>query len=87
MTSSLIYFNNLSIAFSVLVNVLFGGHSNQTFAARNYQWKRQKMWNFVSLIDSIFGTNHCVEHWAHWYVRKYKADVIEEILLVDKEKR
>lgn len=65
------YARRVLIALSVLLNVLLGGHSNQTFSARNWQWKRDKRFNLVFLIDFMLGQNHCMECWAYWKVRKW----------------
>lgn len=65
------YLRRVLIALSVLLNVLLGGHSNQTFSARNWQWKRDKRFNLVFLIDFMLGKNHCMESWAYWKVRKW----------------
>ena len=65
------YVRRVLIALSVLLNVLLGGHSNQTFSARNWQWKREKRFNLVFLIDFMLGKNHCMECWAYWKVRKW----------------
>lgn len=48
------YFYRIGIALSVLLNVVLGGYSNQTFSARNWGWKRSKKPNLVWLIDAIF---------------------------------
>lgn len=86
------YLKRIGIALSILINVLLGGYSNQTFSARNYMWKRAGLPNLVWLIDGIFNTvafsvnkifgtnynfsNHCLESWAYWRVRK---DVVFDI--------
>lgn len=59
-------------AISILINTLLGGKSNQTFSARNYQWKKEGRWNLVKLIDAIFffQNDHCLHCWVYWYVRK-----------------
>lgn len=66
------YLERVGIALSVLLNVLLGGYSNQTFSARNYGWKRDGKPNLVWLIDSIFwfDPNHCLDAWSYWIVRK-----------------
>jgi hypothetical protein len=68
------YLHRVAIALSVLFNVLLGGHSNQTFSARNYEWHRQGRWNVVAFIDlmmALFGEkDHCSTSWAYWYVRR-----------------
>lgn len=66
------YFMRVGIALSVLLNVLLGGYSNQTFSARNYNWKREGRPNLVWLINSIFwfDPDHCLDSWTYWFVRK-----------------
>jgi len=66
------YIERVGIAFSVLLNVILGGYSNQTFSARNYGWKREGKPNLVWLIDAIFwsNSNHCLDAWSYWIVRK-----------------
>ena len=66
------YFERLGIALSVLLNVLLGGYSNQTFSARNYAWKLDGKPNIVWLIDIMFwfDPNHCLDAWSYWIVRK-----------------
>lgn len=69
---SLKYLNRVGVAMSVLFNVLTGGASNQTFSARNWQWKKDKKYNLVWLIDSVIGKGHCAECWVYWKVRDGK---------------
>ena len=57
-------------ALSVLLNVLLGGSNNQTFSARNWQWKKDHRPNLVWIIDKIIGKDHCAESWVYWKVRK-----------------
>ena len=66
------YIERVGIALSILLNVLLGGYSNQTFSARNYAWKKEGKPNLVWLIDTIFWFNpyHCLDSWAYWYTRK-----------------
>lgn len=66
------YIERVGIALSVLLNVLLGGYSNQTFSARNYGWKREGKPNLVWLIDTIFwfDPNHCLDAWTYWIIRK-----------------
>jgi hypothetical protein len=76
----LIYFNRLIIAISILINVILGGKSNQTFSARNYGWKLAKQPNLVWLIDALFwfDKDHCELAWEFWITIKehYPADII-----------
>jgi len=47
------YFKRVGIAISVLFNVVWGGYSNQTFSARNWQWYRKQLPNAVTIVDSL----------------------------------
>ena len=66
------YFERIGIALSVLLNVLLGGYSNQTFSARNYDWKRRGLPNLVWFIDLLFwfDPHHCLDAWTYWFTRK-----------------
>ena len=66
------YFRRVGIAISVLFNVMIGGHSNQTFSARNWAWKREGKPNLVSVIDAIcfWDSHHCAVSWSYWFIRK-----------------
>lgn len=64
------YFYRVGIALSVLLNVVLGGYSNQTFSARNWEWKRTGRYNIVWLIDAITSRDHCSVSWAYWATRK-----------------
>ena len=74
------YIKKVLIAISVLINVILGGHSNQTFSARNWAWKRKGWPNLVWLLDPLFlpfdGDDHCMTSWVYWRVRK---DVLHSI--------
>jgi len=71
MTSIHEYFWRVGIALSILINVLLGGYSNQTFSARNYAWKRRGQPNIVWLIDLLFNDDkHCLQSWTYWILRK-----------------
>lgn len=61
----------IGIALSVLLNVILGGASNQTFSARNHDWKRRGLPNICKIIDAILGKDHCMNSWSYWKVRKY----------------
>lgn len=65
------YLERVGIAVSVLLNVVSGGASNQTFSARNWQWKKEGRWNIVWLIDLVLGKGHCVQCWVWWKTRKW----------------
>jgi hypothetical protein len=43
----------MGTALSILLNVILGGRSNQTFSARNYQRKLDGKPNLVWLIDKF----------------------------------
>jgi hypothetical protein len=47
------YLTRVAVALSVLLNVLTGGASNQTFSARNWDWKRRGLPHIVGAIDWI----------------------------------
>ena len=48
------YINRVGIGTTVFLNVLLGGHTNQSFSARNYEWKRNGKPNIVFVIDILF---------------------------------
>ena len=64
------YLKRLLIALSVLLNVILGGQNNQTFSARNHQWKKDGKPNISSYIDAMLGDGHCLTCWVYWKVRK-----------------
>lgn len=64
------YWFRVVTAISVLINVVLGGSNNQTFSARNWQWKRDKRFNIVWLIDVVLGKGHCSECWVYWKTRR-----------------
>ena len=63
------YLKRVLISLSITANVILGGRSNQTFSARNHQWKRDKRPNLSKSIDSLLGKGHCLECWINWRVR------------------
>ncbi len=63
------YIKRVATAISVTVNVILGGSNNQTFSARNHQWKRANLPNLVWLIDLTLGKGHCMQSWVYWKVR------------------
>ena len=65
-----LYIKRVLVAFSVLVNVILGGTNNQTFSARNWQWKRERKPNLVWLLDLVIGKGHCSECWVYWKTRR-----------------
>ena len=64
------YLVRILIALSVLLNVILGGRLNQTFSARNWEWKRNDKINLVRLLDTLLGDGHCSRAWAYWNVRR-----------------
>ena len=64
------YLVRIMIALSVLLNVILGGRLNQTFSARNWEWKRNGKTNLVRLLDALLGDGHCSRAWAYWKVRR-----------------
>ncbi len=66
------YVVRVGVALSVLLNVVLGGASNQTFSARNWQWRRDGRRNGVWIIDKALGQGHCVRCWTNWIVREGK---------------
>lgn len=65
------YLNRVAISLSVLINVLLGGYNNQTFSARNYDWKKRgSKIHLVRVIDFMFGKDHCMHCWVYWKVRR-----------------
>lgn len=70
------YFKRVLVALSVLLNVLLGGKSNQTFSARNYERKLNNNINMVWFIDLLFvwyESEHCKRSWYYWAI-KIKKD-------------
>ena len=64
------YLVRVLIAMSVLTNVILGGRLNQTFSARNWDWKRNNKPNVVRPLDALLGDGHCSRAWAYWKVRR-----------------
>lgn len=66
------YFVRVGIAVSILINVMLGGHFDQSFSARNYEWKKSGHLNLVWLFDLIFffDKNHCLCSWTYWILKK-----------------
>jgi len=63
------YLKRVLKSLSILLNVVLGGPSNQTFSARNYQRKKSGKIHCTPLIDAIFGKDHCVRSWMYWKVQ------------------
>ena len=80
------YFGRLGTAMSVLINVIFGGQSNQTISARNWESHRQGKFNISPLINLIYNDQyHCVESWSYWKVRKSIVNVNTTNFTIDSE--
>lgn len=73
MSKTIAYLSRVGIALSVLLNVLLGGESNQTFSARNYSWRRDNKPNIAKAIDLVLGKDHCFMSWVYWSTRKSKG--------------
>jgi hypothetical protein len=73
------YLSKVLLAISILINTLLGGHTNQSFSARNWERKKQNKTNLVWLIDFIFfwEKDHCRESWAKWFVINAAIDYYE----------
>jgi hypothetical protein len=82
------YIERIGIAVSVLLNVILGGSSNQTFSARNYGWKLSGKPNLVWLIDFLFlwkEKYHCELSWTYWAykLKRYNAVAKDDIVRMD----
>jgi len=64
------YLKRILISLSILLNAIAGGQTNQTFSARNHEWKRNKKPNVTAAIDFVLGQGHCSNCWVNWRVRK-----------------
>ena len=64
------YIQRVTTAGSILINVIFGGRSNQTFSATQYQRKKDGKANIVWLIDKFFWweADHCLGAWVKWKI-------------------
>lgn len=66
-TSTSDYLLNVGIGISVLFNALLGGPCYQTFCARQYERKRQGLFNCVAVLDFfLFDEFHCLGCWITW---------------------
>lgn len=66
------YCVRVGISFDIFINVLLGGHINQTFSARNWAWKKENKPNLVWLIDFVIfkDKHHCMSSWVYWHTKK-----------------
>jgi len=64
------YIQRVTTASSILINVIFGGRSNQTFSATQYQRRKDGKANVVWFIDKFFWweTDHCLGAWVKWKI-------------------
>lgn len=76
------YISRLSLAFSILFNTMLGGSTNQSFSARNWQWKKDNHLNFVWLIDLMFflEKDHCLESYIKWTIINHAITHYEGIV-------
>jgi hypothetical protein len=89
------YFQRVGIALSILLNVILGGASNQTFSARNYRWQQENKPNIVWLIDAIFFWDkyHCLHSWLYYKTtrnlrhvyKQNKVDTLSQMVYYDNE--
>ena len=73
------YFSRLGIATSIFFNTLFGGQNNQTVSARNYERRKQGLYNICWFVDGFFGEGHCKKAWAKWTVINNAISHYDEI--------
>lgn len=61
-------------AVSILMNVIFGGKSNQTLSARSYDRKRNNKFNFSWFFNLIFNdASHSMDNWIAWKTYKNES--------------
>jgi hypothetical protein len=78
------YLYKVMIALSVLLNVILGGPSNQTFSARNWQWRVEQRINLVWLIDLICNDQeHCEDCWKFWVDSKLFRNMARGIVPIN----
>ena len=82
------YLDRVFIAFSIFINVLFGGRINQTFSARNYQRRRDNKINLVRIINFLFrNKDHCFESWVKWTIINQAIKKYDEGMGFENDKR
>lgn len=94
-TKTLKYLERVGIAMSILLNVILGGPSNQTFSARNFKWQQDGKWNLVWLIDALvfWDKDHCFHSWIYYKttkdlrktLKKNKLDKMPKMVYYDNE--
>jgi len=77
------YIKRFFRSISILINVILGGKSNQTFSARNYDLKRRGKPNLVCFIDffadNVFNDrDHCLTSWVYWVIISNELKKLEE---------
>ena len=55
---------------SCVFNALLGGVAYQSFSVRNWEWKRQRRYNIVFIIDKLLGQGHCLNSWVSWKIAR-----------------
>jgi hypothetical protein len=62
------YLSVIGCSLSILANAILGGQYNQTFSARNWEWKRQGRFNLVVIIDALHyhEPDHCMMSYIRW---------------------
>lgn len=59
------YGKNLLIAIDQLLNAVFAGYPDETLSARAWRWSRDGKRDWPrSVLDFIFGANHCQESYV-----------------------
>lgn len=79
------YIKRFFRSLSILLNVILGGKSNQTFSARNYDKKKRGKLNLVLLIDffayHIFrDSDHCLTSWVYWVTISNELKILEKTI-------
>ena len=65
------YLKRVGIALSVLLNVVLGGASNQTFSARNWQRKKDGLLNFVWFLKLAHKNYHIQMNMKLMHISEY----------------
>jgi hypothetical protein len=65
------YVYRVTIALSMLFNVILGGPLGQTLSARQYDLYRRGKPNMSKAVDMVLGKGHCLECWVWWRLRKW----------------
>ena len=64
------YLSRIAISFSILLNAICGGKTNQTLSATQYDRQRRGLWNLCWIIDGFFfwQDDHCRDAWIKWKI-------------------